>query len=45
VAQCPPLETKCGTACVSTATDKKNCGMCGKQCMANQQCLNGACTP
>ena len=34
----------CGSTCTDTATDSKNCGMCGNVCGARQQCAMGVCT-
>ena len=38
---CAPGTTACGTACVDTATDPKNCGTCGTTCAV--ACSSGAC--
>jgi hypothetical protein len=35
--------TRCGGACVNTNTDPANCGRCGKDCDAGEQCRSGAC--
>jgi len=42
-ATCPAMTTRCGTRCVSTATDASNCGRCGNRCPAGQACRAGAC--
>ncbi|HXI59995.1 MAG TPA: hypothetical protein VNO55_28200 [Polyangia bacterium] len=43
----PSAPTKCGTACVNTAMDGQNCGMCGKVCTApangSPVCRNSVC--
>ncbi len=33
----------CGGACVVTATDPKNCGLCGRSCPAGTACAGGVC--
>ena len=44
---CTPLcgapLTRCGDACVDTATDRSNCGACGRACAAALRCAEGAC--
>jgi hypothetical protein len=44
---CKRGEVLCGTACVDTASDAKNCGACGITCPAEPnatvQCVNGTC--
>ena len=34
----------CGSSCVDTSKDAKNCGACGKACAANEVCVSSACT-
>lgn len=41
---CPGGTTRCGGACVHTASDASNCGSCGAACAAGQSCQGGACT-
>ncbi len=43
-ADCRPTETSCGGACVSTASDPRNCGACGNACGAEEVCSLGMCT-
>jgi hypothetical protein len=43
--KCKKGTTRCGKACVSIATDKANCGGCGKRCAATEGCLAGTCIP
>jgi hypothetical protein len=40
---CAQALTCCGGSCVSTASDAKNCGGCGKACGAGQACIGSAC--
>ena len=42
--KCKPPTTKCGKTCVNTATDRANCGACGKACAAGESCKGGVCT-
>jgi hypothetical protein len=40
----PPVPcTQCGSSCVDTMSDSKNCGSCGKVCGGGEQCSAGAC--
>jgi hypothetical protein len=43
--KCPSGESCCGGTCVSTGTDAKNCGGCGKTCTDPMapDCVNGLC--
>jgi hypothetical protein len=41
--KCTAPRTQCGTACVSTTNDPKNCGKCGVVCGMNQVCDMGVC--
>jgi hypothetical protein len=36
--------TMCSSGCVNLATDRLNCGSCGKRCMQNALCRRGVCT-
>jgi choice-of-anchor A domain-containing protein len=36
--------TRCGGACVETATDAANCGACGNACAAGSTCSAGTCS-
>jgi hypothetical protein len=36
-------QTLCGAACSDTATDPRNCGMCGKACQPSEYCSRGMC--
>jgi hypothetical protein len=40
---CNPPQTWCSGACVSTDTDRLNCGTCGHACARSLSCVNGAC--
>lgn len=40
---CSGTKMLCGKTCVDTATDLKNCGACGHDCLEGK-CVNGACT-
>lgn len=40
---CPPLATRCGSACVDLNADANNCGACGSRCAAGEYCSAGAC--
>jgi hypothetical protein len=42
--KCRGGTVKCGNACVNTATDRQNCGACGKRCGGGETCVKGACT-
>lgn len=33
----------CEGVCVDTMTDDDNCGMCGNNCVGQQQCIDGEC--
>jgi len=46
VAATPTCEagTLCGTSCVDTEKDSRNCGGCGIACAAGEICSDGACT-
>lgn len=35
--------TRCGDACVDTATDPAHCGACGVRCAEGEVCADGAC--
>ncbi len=35
--------TVCGTSCVDLSSDPKNCGACGKACVAPEMCVAGKC--
>ena len=39
---CSGAKMQCGKTCVDTATDPKNCGACGHDCVEGK-CVNGAC--
>jgi hypothetical protein len=41
---CDPLQSCCGTTCVTLSSDNENCGKCGKICVAPSKCCNGHCT-
>lgn len=43
-APCPSGQTRCGSACVDTAADLDNCGICGGACEAGEECNAGQCT-
>jgi hypothetical protein len=50
VSECQVGFTMCpvaggGTACVTTQTDRANCGGCGVACVSDQICANGSCRP
>lgn len=38
-----PGKTSCGEGCVDTRTDPHNCGACGVQCAADEECSGGSC--
>ncbi len=40
---CSGALTRCGAACVDTATDERNCGLCGRVCATSQACAAGVC--
>lgn len=40
---CSGATTLCSGACVTTATDLANCGVCGKACASGDVCSNGKC--
>jgi len=40
---CSGTQTLCGGACVVTATDPKNCGVCGTACKAGEVCYQSGC--
>jgi hypothetical protein len=40
---CPPLASRCGSACVDLNADAYNCGACGNRCAAGEYCSAGAC--
>jgi len=40
---CPTGRTRCGDACVDTASDAPNCGACGHDCLGGA-CTSGACS-
>jgi hypothetical protein len=40
---CPAGQSLCGTACATLASDRANCGECGKGCDPGQICQSGAC--
>jgi hypothetical protein len=42
---CKKGTKRCGKKCVNVATDKTNCGGCGKRCAADEFCGAGTCTP
>jgi len=41
---CPIGQLRCGSTCVSTDTDRSNCGVCGRTCAPGQTCTAGTCT-
>jgi hypothetical protein len=41
---CSCSNTTCGTSCVNLATDPKNCGTCGHDCLGGA-CITGHCQP
>jgi hypothetical protein len=41
---CTTGKTKCGSTCVDTSTDPKNCGKCSVACATAQVCSNGSCS-
>lgn len=40
---CTPSQKQCGKACVVLATDRSNCGSCGKVCGVGEACVSGVC--
>jgi endo-1,3(4)-beta-glucanase len=42
---CPVGASRCGGACVDTASDAANCGACGNACGTGLLCSAGACAP
>lgn len=40
---CSDVEMDCNGACVSVASDPRNCGGCGIQCKSGQACVTGLC--
>ena len=40
---CKPGTLPCGTGCIDPASDRRNCGVCGTSCGADQDCNSGAC--
>ncbi|MHB1845412.1 MAG: MXAN_6577-like cysteine-rich protein [Deltaproteobacteria bacterium] len=42
-AVCQSPAKSCGSECVNTATDPRNCGACGAACPSGQSCASGAC--
>jgi hypothetical protein len=42
---CSGRETACGNSCVDLLSDKKNCGVCGRTCGAQEICLGARCGP
>lgn len=43
VTTCATGLTACGNACVNTASDFGNCGLCGRVCQAGQYCAGSQC--
>ena len=41
--RCRGGTTRCSGACVNLNTDPNNCGRCGRECDADEQCRNGVC--
>src|SRR4051812_1764395 len=41
--ECTASETRCGSACIRTATDPQNCGACGTVCPRSNFCVDGKC--
>jgi len=43
----PPMPDACGSGmnqfCTALQTDRKNCGQCGRACLGEQECHEGAC--
>ncbi|MDP3214925.1 MAG: hypothetical protein Q8S73_12525, partial [Deltaproteobacteria bacterium] len=42
VTPCPTGTTRCGDRCVSTDSDRANCGACGQSCSAGTVCVAGS---
>lgn len=40
---CAEGDECCSGSCAETSTDEANCGMCGRVCTADQECMGGAC--
>src|SRR5215217_810785 len=41
---CPAANpTCCGGVCVNAQIDERNCGICGRHCTVNEQCVGGQC--
>ena len=41
---CPAASpTCCGGVCVDAQIDERNCGICGRHCTVNEQCVGGEC--
>jgi hypothetical protein len=40
---CPVTQLMCAGVCTDTSGDGKNCGECGKACVAGEVCSAGAC--
>jgi phospholipase C len=43
VSSCAPSQKQCGKACVVLATDRSNCGSCGKVCGVGESCVSSVC--
>jgi hypothetical protein len=41
--RCRGGTTRCGSSCVNLNTDPNNCGRCGRECDADEQCRGGVC--
>jgi hypothetical protein len=41
--RCRGGTTRCGSSCVDLETDPDNCGRCGRECDADEQCRSGVC--
>lgn len=42
---CSGRETLCGNSCTDLFSDKKNCGVCGRTCGAEEICVSARCGP
>ena len=42
---CSRDEIACNGSCVNVFSDRKNCGVCGRACKADETCLNARCGP